>query len=344
MQIDVNENSSIPKYRQIVDSIINNIIKGHTKSGDRLPSINVMSEDYYLSRDTVEKAYKVLRERKIIESIKGKGYYITDIIPDQKVNILFMINKPSGYKMEIYDAFVNEIGGKGHVSMFLYYCDETLFINELEKKMGAFDYYVVMLHFRDENSKHISFTEKVLHTLNKIPKDRVILIDNYKSPLNEGYGCIYQDFEKDISESLTEALEKLKKYEKLVLVYPSKVHYPYPRRIARGFTSFCMQNHFNYEVIEEIYDDMELDKKYAYIILREKDLVSLVRQVRGKNLQLGKDIGIISYNETPLKDLLGITVISTDFKAMGGTAGYMVLKNKRESVKNVFKYIERDSL
>ena len=53
---------------------------------------------------------------------------------------------------------------------------------------------------------------------------------------------------------------------------------------------------------------------------------------------------MISYNETPLKELLGITVISTDFKAMGETAAYMVLKNKKEKVKNVFKYIERNSV
>ena len=73
------------------------------------------------------------------------------------------------------------------------------------------------------------------------------------------------------------------------------------------------------------------------------DLVNLVRQIRESTFTLGKDIGIISYNETPLKDLLGITVISTDFSAMGETAAYMIRKNQLEKVKNVFKYIERNS-
>lgn len=84
--------------------------------------------------------------------------------------------------------------------------------------------------------------------------------------------------------------------------------------------------------------------KILYITIQERDLVNLVRQARKKKLILGKDIGIISYNETPLKELLGITVISTDFKVMGETAAYMVLKNKKEKVKNVFKYIERNSV
>jgi DNA-binding LacI/PurR family transcriptional regulator len=59
---------------------------------------------------------------------------------------------------------------------------------------------------------------------------------------------------------------------------------------------------------------------------------------------LGKDIGVISYNDTPLKDLLGITVISTDFQVMGETAAYMILKKKRETVKNVFRFIDRGSV
>ena len=76
---------------------------------------------------------------------------------------------------------------------------------------------------------------------------------------------------------------------------------------------------------------MDLDSKDAYVVIEENDLVNLVRQVRKENLTLGKDIGIISYNDTPLKDLLGINVVSTHFKAMGETAAYLVLNNKKET-------------
>ncbi|WP_185965281.1 hypothetical protein [Flavobacterium franklandianum] len=41
-----------------------------------------------------------------------------------------------------------------------------------------------------------------------------------------------------------------------------------------------------------------------------------------------KDVGVISYNETPLKALLGITVISTDFKGMGEAAAKIILDKK----------------
>lgn len=344
LNIEINSQSRIPKYKQIVDSVINDISKGNLQVGEKIPSINELSEYLLLSRDTVEKAYKLLKEKKIIVSVKGKGYYTakTDLI--SKVNVFFLVNKPSTYKMMIYNSFVNTIGVNGHVNLFIYHCDEILFKRSLERNIGAYDYYVIMPHFRDENSNHVSYTDEVLKLMEQIPKDQLILLDNTKPHIKGNYGSIYQDFQKDIYNALQEGIEKIKKYDKIILVYPRKSVNPYPRRILHGFKQFCIENDFDFEILDEIYDDMELQSKDVYVTIQERDLVNLVRQVRAKNLELGKDIGIISYNETPLKELLGITVISTDFKAMGESAAYMVLKNKKEKVKNVFKYIERNSL
>tara|TARA_B100002049_G_scaffold235438_1_gene219816 strand:- start:344 stop:1390 length:1047 start_codon:yes stop_codon:yes gene_type:complete len=343
-QIQINEKSRIPKYKQIVDSIIADISNGNLKVGEKIPSINELSETCYLSRDTVEKAYKHLKERKVIISVKGKGYYTakTDLI--SKVNIFFLVNKPSTYKMIIYNSFVHTIGVNGHVNMFIYHCDESLFIKSLERNMGAYDYYVIMPHFRDENSNHVSYTENVIKVLEQIPKDKLIMLDNTKPGISGDYGSIYQDFQNDIYKALNEGLERIKKYDKIILVYPSKSANPYPRRILHGFQQFCWEHNLDFEILDEIYDEMDLQSKDVYITIQERDLVNLVRQVRKKNLVLGRDIGIISYNETPLKELLGITVISTDFKVMGESAAYMLLKNKKEKVKNVFKYIERNSV
>ncbi|MCM4157259.1 GntR family transcriptional regulator [Gramella sp. AN32] len=344
IEIKINEASRIPKYKQIVDSIIQDISRGNLTIGQKIPSINELSETCYLSRDTVEKAYRVLKEKKIIISVKGKGFYTakTDLI--SKINVLFMVNKPSSYKMMIYNSFVNCLGVNGHVNLSIYHCDESLFIKALEKNMGAFNYYVIMPHFRDEKSHHTSVTQKALDQIEKIPKDKLIILDNTKPEIHGDYGSVYQDFSGDIYGALQEGIEKLRKYDKLILVYPDKSVHPYPKRILYGFRQFCIEYNFDFEILDEIYEDMELQSKDAYIIIEEMDLVNLLRQIRSKGLIMGKDIGVISYNETPLKELLGITVISTDFKAMGETAAYLVMKNKKEKVKNVFKYIERNSV
>ncbi|KFC18347.1 GntR family transcriptional regulator [Epilithonimonas lactis] len=343
-EVNINENSRVPKYKQIVDSILNGIDGGEIKIGEKIPSINELSEACFLSRDTVEKAYKELRKRQIIESVKGKGYYISRINKSDVINIFFLINKPSTYKMMIYDYFVNAIGTKGNVEMYIYHCDETLFINALKRNLGGFDYYVVMPHFRDDQSKHTSSTQEVIDMIEKIPKNKLVMLDNTKPNISGEYGSVFQDFALDIYNALKEGLEKIKKYEKIILVYPDKSINPYPFRIVRGFEKFCKEFKLDYEILDAIYPDMELQDKDIFITIQERDLVNLVKQIRQKNLKLGEDIGIISYNETPLKELLGITVITTDFKAMAESAAYMVLKNKKEQVNNVFKFIERESL
>ncbi|MEX0360568.1 MAG: GntR family transcriptional regulator, partial [Allomuricauda sp.] len=59
--IKIDAASRIPKYRQVVNSITDSIILGKLKINQRIPSINGLSEEFYLSRDTVEKAYKILK-------------------------------------------------------------------------------------------------------------------------------------------------------------------------------------------------------------------------------------------------------------------------------------------
>ncbi|WP_289042437.1 substrate-binding domain-containing protein, partial [uncultured Zobellia sp.] len=81
-----------------------------------------------------------------------------------------------------------------------------------------------------------------------------------------------------------------------------------------------------------------------FITISESDLVSLVNQIRNQEFDLGTDIGVISYNDTPLKQLLGITCISTDFKAMGETAARMIMDKKKGKVKNPFRFIDRNSI
>lgn len=342
--INIDENSRVPKYQQIVDSVINNISKGNFHIDQKIPSINRFSEEFYLSRDTVEKAYSILKERNIITSIRGKGFYISRTKLISKVNILFLINKLSNYKLRTYNHFINSIGANSHTDLHVYHCDETLFLNLLEKNKSAYDYYVVMPHFKTEKLRHISATDKALNSLKKIPLDRLIVLDNVKPNLDGCLGEIYQDFENDIYNALSEGINRIKKYEKIILVYPEKSVYPYPRRIQHGFRKFCVEHKLDFEILDEIYDDIILKKGDLFITIEESDLVNLVKQVREHEYKLGSDIGIISYNETPLKELLGITVVSTDFKVMGETAAEIILNKKKASFKVPFHIIERDSL
>lgn len=340
----IKKNSSIPKYIQVADCITADIESKKIKLGERIPSINDLSDKNSISRDTIEKAYKILRDRNLIFSVKGVGYFVTDTNPNSKIDVFFLINKPSSYKMEVYNAFVDTLGVKGHVNMYLYYCDEILFINALKKNINNYNYFVIMPHFRSKGKNHVNYTSKVIKAIETIPKEKLIILDNSYAEISGTFTAIYQDFKEDIIYALEKGLEKLKKYKKIILVYPTKTVFPYPTRVLVGFIQFCEEHQFDFEILDQIYSELEFESKEVYITIEDGDLVDLIQQIRKKNLVIGKDVGLISYNETPLKALLGISVLSTDFKKMGTVAAELILNNKKEIFKNPFHYIERNSI
>ncbi|GAL67181.1 GntR family transcriptional regulator [Jejuia pallidilutea] len=342
--IDVNKNSRVPMYQQIVDSIINNISNGNIKLNDKLPSINSISEDFYLSRDTVEKAYSILKDRNIIVSIPRRGYYVSKIEATHKLKILFLVNKLSTHKMIIYNSFVNRLGLNSKIDLVIYHCDEFFFLNTLNNNKEGYDYYVIMPHFKTDTQKHASFTEDTLKVINEIPKNKLLVLDNLIPPISEEVSAVYQEFDNDIYEALKKGIEKIHKYNKLILIYPEKSVYPYPRRILRGFRKFCLEKNIDFEILNEVCDDMVFIKGDLFITIEESDLVNLVNQLRENEFKIGQDIGIISYNDTPLKQLLGIAVVSTNFKIMGESAAQMILDNKLENFKVPFNFIDRNSI
>ncbi|MFW2347474.1 MAG: GntR family transcriptional regulator [Wenyingzhuangia sp.] len=342
--ITIDDESRIPKYQQIIDSIIHNISEGNLVIGQKIPSINMFSEEFYLSRDTVEKAYSILKQRNIIHAIRGKGYYINRTTLISKTNILFLINKLSSYKLKTYNSFINSIGPNTHTDLVIYHCDESLFLNLLEKHKSAYDYYVIMPHFKTENLNHVSYTAQVKTAIEKLAAEKLVILDNVKLGMDKTYVEIYQDFENDIYNALKEGISKIQKYKKIMLVYPKKAVYPYPKRILNGFRKFCVEFKLDFEILDKIYDNMIIKNGDLFLTIEESDLVNLVKQAKEDEFVIGKDIGIISYNDTPLKDLLGITVVSTDFKIMGETTAEMILNNKKGKIKVPFNFIERDSL
>ena len=342
--IKIDVASRVPKYKQIVDSIIDGIHRGNLLMGDQIPSINALSEGYDLSRDTVDKAYRLLKEQNVIVSVKGKGFYVSKTDLAVKVNVLFLINKLSTYKMRIYNAFVHALGRNAHVDLQIYHCEPSVFIDALRKKQSQYNYYVVMAHFRNEAMRHMGCTEEILQALRTLPNDKLIIMDRNLESFSNEVGRVFQDFTEDIYRALSEGFEKIKKYQKIILAYPSKAVYPYPQGIVNGFKRFCVRNKLDFEILDEIYDGMELQLKDLYVVIAETDLVNLVQQAKDRHYQLGEDIGIISYNDTPLKALLGITVISTDFQKMGEAAADMILNNKRDTVRNDFNFIDRHSI
>jgi len=329
--------SKTPKYIQVIDSVTNAIKQGKLKKGDKIFSINELSNEHFLSRDTVQKAYDILEKKGIISPIKGKGFYIkrTDITTPYRILLLF--NKISNYKKQIYNSFVETMGNHAIVDLKIHHSNIKVFESLLLDNIHEYDYFIIMPHFYEDAAE----AYKLIQT---IPADKLLILDKDLKFVNKNYATVYQDFQNDIVDALETGLDSLKKYDRLILVYPKIV--PYPTEIAVGFRNFCMQQNFGYTIINEIKPDAEIKTGEAYIVIEETDLVNLIKNCRSKKLKVGKDVGIISYNETPLKEILldGISVISTDHAKMGETAARLILENRKEKIKNPFTLIQRKSL
>ena len=78
----------------------------------------------------------------------------------------------------------------------------------------------------------------------------------------------------------------------------------------------------------------------------DADLVRVVKTCRIKKFELGKDVGVLSYNDTPMKQIVGggITVISIDFELMGEQAAKFVKNKQKIGEVLTTSLILRDSL
>lgn len=332
----IDEGSKIPKYQQVVDTIVSDIELGIVKVGDKIPSINETSEEYYLSRDTVEKAYKILRKRGIITAVRGKGFYVASTGKNEERRVLLIFNKLSDHKKTIYNSFVKNVGEGFTVDLQVHNGDSRTLEKIIIENLGRYDYYILMPHLKQE-------TESVKNAVNKIPKERLILLDKDLDGIEGEYGCVFEDFELDIHQALYTGIEKIKNYNKLLLIFPEENFYC--AGIVQGFKNFCEEEGFEYEIIDR-HQFSEVKEGELYIVIEEIDLVELIKKVNANQLKLGKDIGAITYNDTPFKEILagGITVLSTDFIKMGETLADMIKNRKRSKIKNPFTLIIRNSI
>jgi DNA-binding LacI/PurR family transcriptional regulator len=75
-------------------------------------------------------------------------------------------------------------------------------------------------------------------------------------------------------------------------------------------------------------------------------LIRIIKKIKETDFEIAKDIGIISYNDSLLKEVVegGITTISTDFNYMGKRLAEMVLNNEFAQVENPNSLLIRQSL
>jgi DNA-binding LacI/PurR family transcriptional regulator len=322
------------KYMRIVNKIVQLITERNILNGDFLPSINEMIKLTGYSRDTILTAYRKLQELGYIQALHGKGFYVSVSGTTPQIPVFLLFDVMNGYKEVLYRSFVENLGINYRVDIYFHYYNQEVFENLIREKNSQYSFYVIMPHFNTDVSRVVQ----------DLPSGRILLIDNDIPALKKKVAAIYQNFEKDIYAALTEGIDLLKKYKQIFLIKNTRFQF-IPDGMVRGFCHFCEQNKIKYNLIPDV-RSVPFIPGNAYIAVADNDLISVIRMAKEQQFVLGEEIGLISYDETPLKEVLagGITVISTDFKAMGEIAASLVKDPRPVKIENKCFLIRRKTL
>lgn len=334
--IRVDEFAATPKYLQLTNSILKAIENGMIRTNDGMPSINELSYELEISRDTAEKGYKYLKKMGVLGSVPGKGYFIQNTDFHKTLRIFLLFNKLSAHKKILYDAFIASLGEYTVVDFYIYNNDFGLFKKLLSGRKEDYSHYVIIPHFLDGG-------ERAHDIINSLPKERLLLLDKKIPGITGEYAAVYQDFGQDIYSALEKAREQLGKYHTIKIIFPGYTYHPV--EILQGCSRFCQEYAFSYKVVHSIADE-PIGEGEVYINLMEEDLVVLIERIISLKLAVGRQVGVISYNETPLKKIIldGITTISTDFQEMGVMAARQILNKTHDQQEVPFYLTLRNSL
>jgi DNA-binding transcriptional regulator YhcF (GntR family) len=324
---NINHDSDIPKYQQIVNAINDAVGKNILQIGDALPSVNNICKTHSLSRDTAFKAYSILKENGVVESVPNKGYYVAS----ETKKVLLVLDTFKAYKEVLYHSFINNLPDSIIVDVQFHHYNIENFKTILNNSLGKYYKYIVM------NFNH----KEVPSIISKISKDKLLLIDWNVHANNNNY--VFQDFGKAFYQSLEEVVDLFRKYKEIHFLYPE--YTDHPRETVEYFEKFCKEYNFNFKTLTNS-KEYNIKKGIAYISVSDRVLGVFLEQCREKDFEPGVDVGFLSYNETPMKKFIykGISVVSTNFKELGTKAAEFVTNDERMQQYVPTKIIIRESL
>lgn len=326
--ININPQSNTLKYLQLVDAIIDAINENTLNEGDMLPSVNDLIKNASLSRDTVFKAYTELKNRGIIESVPNKGYFVTR----NRNRVLLFLDTFKAYKEVLYDGFRSNLPENISVDLHFHHYQIEVLEYILNDSVGKYSHYIVMNFDHPDMEKVIS----------KIPQEKLLIIDwNIHASSTHSYVC--QNFGKALYDVLAAQIDKIRRYKRFVYLYPEKLTY-HPKESIMSFKQFISDQEVNGEILYD-HKKIEIEPGDLYLLVSDRTLSMILDQATEKGLEPGRDFGIISYNETPMKRFVkeGITVLSTDFTQMGKRAAEFVLNTQPVQEVVPIRLIERNS-
>lgn len=322
----------LSKSEQIIASITEAIRSGKFVAGQPIPSINSSAQRFGVARKTVVRAYDKLKQKGLIESRPKTGYFVINKRPSQKQKVLLIIHSFDGHWELLYNHFRDGVNNYCEVEVFFHHYNIKVLELIINRNVSDYD-LVIISSFNHPRIKSV---------VGRIPAYKLLLISR-KDRLDDSYNYVIQDFKSGTYNALCAANELLKKYKVINLAYPEKEGHS--DTLKEGFAAYCEQFSRSNQIVNS-YKEHEIKKGEAYVTINDNDLIYLLNVCKNRKWELGKDVGVLSYNETPLKQVIrdGISVISCNFEQMADEMVSFVRDPK--SLKKILpiEYIQRNSL
>ena len=308
---------SYSKHDSLVQGIINAIDDKIIVKDDMLPSVNTMIKELHISRETVVKGFRDLIGRGIIESKNRLGYFVANNNTEQSLKVALLMYNLDTFEEQFYRNFRQELGKDIHLNVYFHHGNIEIFETILFQIKGRYGMYVIAPIPHPKT--------KVL--LDEIPRGKFLMFDRYE-PLDGEFRHITQEFEKSSFKAFQELAPAISKFDEMIFYHsPDSLD---PKEIVSAFKKFLKTAGIKGRVVNE-YVPNSVEKGKVYFTLDNFVLWEIMKDLKAKKLKPGKDVGILSHNDEPAKEIIGITTYSTDFSLMGKRAGQAV-KN-REAVR-----------
>lgn len=322
---------SLSKHEQIVSGVLTSIEDQLVERGQILPSINQMASQLGFARKTIDKAYSELKDRGVVESRNRRGFFVSTEAVDQTIRVALVLYEFRPFQEMFYNVFRQSVGENVQVDTFFHHNDLAVFEDIVAKVAGRYGLYVIAP----------VIDAKTPAILDQLISSRLLLVDRFVATKDE-VSHVIQEFGASTYALLTDLEKRIKKYKRVELFYREGAAYPV--EILTNCRRFCRERKLKL-LVKDQYETGSLETGVLYLTIGDADLWPIVEDCIDRGWTLGKDVGVLSHNESRIKKIVhgGVSTWSTDFGRMAERAARFVLERKPERVVVPTVFIDRGS-
>src|SRR5690606_28339645 len=114
------------------------------KINDRLPSLNQLTSQLKISKETALKGLRYLLEKGIIESEDRKGYYLKRVKQYLPYRVCLILDKMNVLRDQVYQSFIETIKDQAEIGVYFHHDDFEVFKKLVEENLGNYTHFVIV--------------------------------------------------------------------------------------------------------------------------------------------------------------------------------------------------------